>query len=207
MVAAHRNPALNKLDSQLKAAHPGMEIGWIADKNHKPPSDHIPDPDGTVDALDPMLGTHYTRDDAERDVLALAKSRDKRIAYIIFQRQIISSTVKPWVWRPYSGSDPHTGHWHISTLDEQENSTTEWKLYVPYNVPTIEISGTVPLLKQGMADQPGAVAHIHRMQHLLGVTADGDFGANTEKALRTYLGTSYHGTVDLDAWRKLLGLW
>lgn len=208
MVAAHRNPALNKLDSQLKAKHPGIVIGWIGDQKHQgEKSDHNPDPDGTVDALDPMIGTHYTIIDVRNDVDSLVKSRDKRIAYIIWNHRIISSTISPWIWRNYDGDDPHTNHWHISTLDKYETSTTEWKIYMPVKVPTIELTGTLPLLKKGMEDQDGEVAHIWRVQKLLQITADGVFGPLTETALKRYLGTTYHGTIDADAWRKLLGLW
>jgi hypothetical protein len=187
-----------------------MVIGTIGDASHSSQSsDHNPDPDGSVDAIDAMIGPHYTTAHGNHDVAALIKSRDKRIKYIIWQQHIISSVVSPWVWRAYNGDDPHTGHWHLSTLDQYEKSTAEWSLYVPSNVPTIEIGGTKPLLRQGMTDDnmPGGVAHIHRLQRELRITDDGVFGPVTDEALRKFLGTSYHGTVDMDAWRKILGLW
>lgn len=209
MATPHRNPALQRLDNQLKAAHPGIVIGWIADVHHASTSEHQPDPDGTVDALDPMIGPHYSSVDADRDVEALVKSQDKRIWYIIWNGHIISSQIQPWVWRTYTGSDKHTNHYHICTLEKYEDSNVEWSIYVPKTIPTIEIAGTKPLLHKGDTDNemPGGVHHIARMQRLLGIEDDGNFGPITDTALKKYLGSSYKGTVDRDAWRKLLGLW
>jgi hypothetical protein len=208
MVSPFLNPALTILRAQLRVQHPGIIVGWIGDASHSSrESDHNPDPDGSVDAIDPMIGEHYTRLDAQRDVDALVKSRDKRIHYLIWERRIISSVVNAWEWRSYTLSDPHTGHFHLSTLDSREKSMTEWSIYVPNTVPTIEIGGTKPLLCKGMSDVPGGVAHIKRMQAWLGVTEDGDFGPATEESLKHYLGSSYKGVVDMDAWRKILGLW
>lgn len=211
MATPHRNPALAQLDKQLKAEHPGITIGWIADQHHSSNSEHQPDPDGTVDALDPMLGPHYSWEDAHRDVNALVKSRDKRIWYIIWDGKIISSQVNPWIWRTYTGTDKHTNHFHICTVEQNEDSNVEWHIYTRRNnmIPTIEIGGTKPLLRKGMTDNdmPGGVHHISRMQRLLGITDDGIFGTLTDTALKKYLGSSYKGTVDTDAWRKILGLW
>jgi hypothetical protein len=61
---------------------------------------------------------------------ALRLSRDPRIAYVIFNRRIFSSTVSPWVWRTYSGSSPHTEHMHVSVRHIQSvyDNTQPWAL-------------------------------------------------------------------------------
>jgi len=122
---------LGVLIAQLKWKYPGIEIGTIAGGGHVatwPATDHAPEPDGSVDAADLMIGPDFTTDDAYQVVDALVKHRDERIAYIIWQKRIISSTVQPWVWRPYKGADPHTGHPHISVNDKHENDTSSWDL-------------------------------------------------------------------------------
>lgn len=49
---------------------------------------------------------------------ALVASRDPRILYIICNGGIISSVVKPWEWRKYTGSNPHDKHIHISVVGD-----------------------------------------------------------------------------------------
>jgi len=55
--------------------------------------------------------------DAGRLAEALRISRDTRIKYIIWNQKIANSSPvrgePPWVWRPYHGANPHTGHVHI----------------------------------------------------------------------------------------------
>ena len=61
---------------------------------------------------------------------ALAKSRDHRIKYIITNRRILDSRPEfhPWVWLPYFGKDPHTGHLHLSVVTSQSryDDTRPW---------------------------------------------------------------------------------
>lgn len=207
-MAWHNNPAIAQLKKQLLALHPGMVIGTIGDAAHSSEtSDHNPDADGTVDALDAMLGPAYGPVSAQSDVDSLVRSRDKRIHYVIYRGMIISSTVEPWVWRKYEGSDPHVNHWHLSTRDQYEASTVEWKLYMPTTVTQVVVTGHKPALRKGMQDEDGAVRHIWRIQKFLGVTADGVFGSETDKALKGFLGSSYTGVLDLQDWQKILGLW
>jgi hypothetical protein len=53
----------------------------------------------------------------------LAKKRDRRVKYIISNRQI-------WTpgsgWRRYTGSNPHTLHAHVSVNRAYENDTSPW---------------------------------------------------------------------------------
>ncbi len=108
--------------------------GTIGDAAHAGrDSDHNPwvkdDNGGIVTALDitddPLNGC-----DAKRLVEALARSRDQRIKYIIWNKQIISALKQPWVWRSYSGANPHTKHFHLSVKAEKEHydSAVTWQI-------------------------------------------------------------------------------
>ena len=112
--------SLEVLRYQINAAYPGRNKasdGTIGDAAHsKTKSEHNPDADGVVRALDithdPAKGV-----DCGRIVEALVASRDRRILYVIWNRRICSSKVQPWKWRAYSGSNPHDKHFHVSVVD------------------------------------------------------------------------------------------
>lgn len=79
-----------------------------------PTSDHEPGAAGYCHAVD------LTHDPAHRcDCGAISESLrasgDPRRKYIIFNRRICSGP--SWAWRPYSGSNPHDKHMHMSIID------------------------------------------------------------------------------------------
>jgi hypothetical protein len=111
--------------------------GTICDENHPTTSDHCPhDVPGVgsemVSALD------LTHDpaggfDSYKFAEVLRQHRDPRIKYVISNTRMFSSyatsSYAAWTWRPYSGTDPHTGHVHISVLDAAISDTsTPWNL-------------------------------------------------------------------------------
>lgn len=108
--------------------------GTIGDLRHQgEQSDHNPwvkdGGEGVVTALD------ITQDaaggcDCGKLTAALLASRDRRIKYVIWERRIFSATVEPWVWRAYAGSDPHTGHMHVSVVSDKAgyDDTGPWSL-------------------------------------------------------------------------------
>jgi hypothetical protein len=114
-------PSLLSLLAQINAAHPKRSKAWdgtIGDERHlHEKSDHNPNERGIVCAVDI---THDPLSGCDGDKLSetLRQSRDPRIAYVIFNRRIFSSTVKPWTWRPYNGSSPHDHHVHVSVIDD-----------------------------------------------------------------------------------------
>jgi len=94
--------------------------GWIGDTRHQArasASDHNPDANGTVRAIDidrDLSG--LSKPDLMPDLadqIRLAARTDKRIAYVIFNGRIASSRMG-FRWRKYSGSNPHLHHCHIS---------------------------------------------------------------------------------------------
>jgi hypothetical protein len=120
------SPKLCKAGQQLRlqiddsyADRDKSSDGWIGNLAHSlRPSDHNPDAEGIVRAIDidrdlsgkakPDLMPYLA------DQIRLAAKRgDKRISYIIFNGRIASSRMG-WRWRKYSGINPHTKHCHIS---------------------------------------------------------------------------------------------
>jgi hypothetical protein len=109
--------ALESLRREVNAAHPGrskISDGTIGDAAHSSrTSDHNPNEDGIVMAWDVTKGPDNI---AQKVIDFLIASRDDRIKYLIWERQIMSGNggPRPWVWRPYKGSNPHDRHAHIS---------------------------------------------------------------------------------------------
>ncbi len=64
----------------------------------------------------------------------LAASRDPSIKYIIANSLILDSRPgnRPWQWVPYSGSNPHTKHLHLSVMDNPSCDDTR-----PWNLPML----------------------------------------------------------------------
>jgi len=93
--------------------------GWIGDTRHQArPSDHNPDEQGIVRAIDidRDLSGKAKPDlmpDLADQLRLCGKRGDKRISYIIFDGRIASSK-KAWAWRPYDGVNKHNHHCHIS---------------------------------------------------------------------------------------------
>ena len=119
----------HKLRSQVNAKYPNRSRssdGTIGDRAHASrASDHNPS-GGIVHALDL---THSP--DKGFDVHALMErlraSRDARISYLISNKRIYSSTKQPWVWRRYTGSNPHSKHAHVSIRrNPHADNTKDW---------------------------------------------------------------------------------
>lgn len=107
------------IGQQVEAAWPERQPadGTLAGGSHAkwPASDHGKDPNGIVRAID--IGQH---DDAELDDFCeqLRLARDPRLRYLINDRKMFSSYPRhgypAWTWRPYTGTNPHSGHAHLS---------------------------------------------------------------------------------------------
>lgn len=129
--------SLEKLLAQVNATYPGRSKasdGTIGDTLHASrTSDHNPNAAGVVTAMDithdPVHGL-----DSEKLANALLSSRDSRIKYIISNRKIAASykvgTTAPWVWRPYSGTNAHNKHCHVSVSSDSSkyDDTSPWNL-------------------------------------------------------------------------------
>jgi hypothetical protein len=204
-MAWHLNNAQTQLASQLRAKHPGIIIGTIADSVHSGESQHQEDSDGTVDAIDPMIGKNYTFTEAQQDVNALVASRDRRIRTLIFNGHIISSVIEPWEWRPYTGTnDPHTGHWHMDTVQALEDDGSEWNLG--------ERRNGVALPKYGDTGEDVSYWQlVHNRARIVhgspapSIDVDGDYGPATASAFSIFYKRLTNGRTDYDG--KVLSGW
>lgn len=177
-------PSLNALmlehDEKYPKGNSSLD-GTVASKKHdqnNPASDHRPRPftgQGVVRAYDwwfPDLATGESIFDAIR------ATEDRRISYIIFNRQIVSSTNQPWVVRPYNGPNPHDRHGHLSVRAELDGNDSPWNVWTSIDDEMV--------LKEG--DTGNAVARYQQglvAQNLL-AKADGVFGPLTVAAVKTY---------------------
>jgi hypothetical protein len=92
--------------------------------------------DGANRVVSAMDITHDTAHGCDANALAEAirAARDGRVKYIIWNRRICSSYpidgVAAWVWRNYTGENPHTRHIHISVKSDKPNydSTAAWAI-------------------------------------------------------------------------------
>jgi hypothetical protein len=112
--------------------------GLVGDANHETTSGHFPHKvPGVGDEI--VTAWDCTNDpDHNCNSRALAETirqhRDKRIRYVISNRQMFSSyatsSYAAWTWRPYSATpDPHVNHAHIQVLDAVVSDTnTPWNL-------------------------------------------------------------------------------
>jgi hypothetical protein len=124
------------LRDQLNRKTPGRDKvsdGTIGDPRHQArTSDHNPwVRDGSIGIVTGMDVTHNLVKGIDAGVLAEAirSSRDPRVKYIIWNSQIANSAPTggsaPWVWRPYSGSNKHTHHVHISVKPDKASYDSE----------------------------------------------------------------------------------
>lgn len=193
--------SLIKLRAQVDARWPDRDRstdGDIGDAAHQSrESDHNPNAADVVTAIDidrDIAPNFKARDLAE----ALVASRDPRIKYIISNRQIVSSKVSPWVWRPYDGDNAHSEHCHVSVGADPAlyDDDRDWI------IPGVPVADGSRRLKLG--DVGGDVA---RLQTLLGVPVDGEFGPTTDSALRTFQashGLEVDGIAGPQTWAALM---
>lgn len=126
MTAPYSVPALIKLLGEIDALSPNRSRasdGWVGDAAHAArASDHNADPDGSVDARD---FTHDPAHGIDCNLLADQIKDDPRVSYIIWNRQIWNPSISR-TWRPYTGSNPHDKHMHVSVTDAGQNDTSPW---------------------------------------------------------------------------------
>ncbi len=206
--------SLETLRKQVNELYPKRSIlsdGWIGDAAHSArDSDHNPESDGTVDALDI---THDPKNGVDAGVLArrLADSKDARIKYLISNGQICSGTEQKntaWVWRNYTGKNKHTLHFHVSVKDKNQDDTSPWNLGE-----TLQPIAVAPEVKQWPLVKKGSSgADVEKLQKMLNealgkkAAVDGDFGpitTNMVKEFQKKYDLVADGVVGFNTWHML----
>lgn len=220
------SPPLATLRRQLDTNWPTRDRtsdGSIGDTAHAARrSDHNPDADGMVRALDVDrdIAPGFT---ARALAEAIVASRDARVSYLISNGQIVSGPAgpSPWSWRPYVGVNAHREHVHVSirNLEPFRSDASPWPIFdrlairpfsVPASLPTprpipnvIAVPARVrPNLKMG--DAGPDVGYLQRM--VGGLTVDYDFGPKTHARVMTFqrrFRLPVTGVVDAETWHKL----
>jgi murein L,D-transpeptidase YcbB/YkuD len=207
--------SLEDLRKQINAAAPSRSKasdGTIGDPAHSArKSDHNPDGSGIVRALDithdPRNGVH-----SQKLAEAVAAARPSRLKYIISNGRIMSGSKgpQPWVWRKYSGTNPHDKHAHFSVLGGAAGDKAgKWDLG---GVLGAEDPGEPPVLDLPLLAEGSRGVNVERLQMLLhkhgySVKIDGDFGPRTDGAVKAFQKAHKlvaDGKVGSYTWRALL---
>lgn len=188
--------SLDKLRSQVNARWPQrrkQSDGWIGDAAHQSrKSDHNPHvKDGATGVVTALDITHDPKSGCDAGVIAdvLVASRDPRIKYVIWDRQIIAGDAgpSPWQWRDYRGRNPHTMHVHIS-VKPAKSKYDDISLWAIPGEAAAKVATTPqppavarqrPTLKRGDSG-----VDVRYLQKLLGIPVDGLFGRGTEIAVK-----------------------
>lgn len=183
--------------NQLAPKRSKVSDGWIGDTKHAArKSQHNPDGDGTVDAVDI---THDPKNGMDADKLAEAirTSKDKRVGYVIYNSRIFSGATgkQPFVWRKYTGANAHTKHVHIDVIDKHQDDTTPWKIDAAFGkaspvakpAPNLTEKQKSAVMRRGSKGE--FVTELQGNLNSLGygpLTADGVFGASTARAVKKF---------------------
>lgn len=125
----HNAPSIEALRREANQRWPRRKThldGTVGDAAHAArESDHNPDAQGTVHAID-ITHDPDTGPDCEKLAAFLVLRRDQRIKYIIWDGRWIKS--EDWTWVPYTGESPHSHHLHVSikSTAAAEKDTTPW---------------------------------------------------------------------------------
>lgn len=104
--------------------------GSIGDAAHSSrDSDHNPDEQGWVDAVD-ITDDPANGCDVQELIDGIVARRDRRLGYAIHKRTIWRGYDKPGIPAftpsPYTGENPHDHHAHISADDNHRGDTSPW---------------------------------------------------------------------------------
>lgn len=204
--------SLEKYRAQINAARPNRkkaDDGTVGDAAHASrSSDHNPwVMDGAMGVVTAMDITHDPAGGVDSYKLAemLRTKKDRRLKYVISNRRIFSSVTSPWTWRPYSGSNPHDHHAHVSVQSTKSlyDNIDDWDFGDFFGGAAPPPSGETDhsVLRRG--DKGAEVALLQKLLH---IKEDGYFGPNTEAAVTLFQrsrGLEADGVVGGYTWREL----
>lgn len=135
---------------------------------------------------------------------SLVRSKDKRISYVISNGEIWNHAQG---WHKYYGTNPHDHHAHVSVSETpalfDDKSDWVWEAgmaAMPGDRP-VAAQITDPILKRGSKGEA-----VDRLQAMLGIKIDSQFGPATEKAVKAFQAArnlTADGVVGLYTWRAL----
>lgn len=180
-MAEHVAASLEVLLKQINARWPERDKesdGAKGDKAHAGrKSDHNPNSQGVICARDFTHDSAATGPKGRFLANALIASKDNRIKYIISDKEICSGlgdpSHPPWQWRPYTGTNAHQKHMHISV----RSPASLYEDKTPWN-----------LSAYAQEDAVGSTIWLQRQlnKHGYGLKEDGDYGPATQKAVRAF---------------------
>jgi hypothetical protein len=195
-VSAFLAPSLSGLRAEVNGRWPHRDRtsdGWLGDAAHAArESDHNPDARGMVHAID------LDKDGLDVAAVLRAVIGDPRVWYVIHNRTIWSRTYG-WKANPYTGTNPHTGHVHVSIRYDatSENDTRSWFGPTPRTkgLPSVDASNLIGQAKRSaeghedLKDLPGARL-VQRalndrldLQRAHRLTVDGKLGPRSRHAI------------------------
>lgn len=160
--------------------------------------------------------THDIAHGVNCKVLSRLVMNDRRVKYVIFEREIYK-TYKPGEgWRPYTGSNPHNHHMHVSIKTESRDDLSPW----PWSAgaPDGSAVSSQPVASGGAPAYPGVVlrqgskgSHVRAVQQRLkdlgaNLSVDSDFGPGTFAAVTAFQsgkGLNADGQVGPNTWAAL----
>jgi hypothetical protein len=207
---------LATLRAQFDACFPGrskVSDGWIGDVRHaQRQSFHNPDANGVVRALDV---THDPTHGVDIDVVTdqLVTSHDYRILELIANGMYWSAKNPHWV--PYTGSNPHRKHFHISCVSTVAggDDSSPWNLAIfaapsptpapsPGGRPTLSAGSSGDLVKSLQAFLNHAFPAYSKL------VADGAYGPATKGVVAEFQrragGLAVDGVVGPQTWIALV---
>lgn len=206
--------SLKKLQEQINGMAPGRSKesdGSIGDTAHsKRPSDHNPNANGVVAAIDI---THDPSGGCDGRILSRSLIADSRVKYVIFNSQIWKARTGQWEHYGGKGLSPHDHHVHVSVQPDTLDQTQDWAVRIAgepgeVSTSTPTLTETRPVLKTGASGEA-----VRALQQLLNsggfpCEVDGGFGPNTESAVKRFQearGLSVDGKVGPATWLALGG--
>ncbi len=188
--------SLERLRGEVNRRYPTRSKradGTIGDAAHRSrPSDHNPNSLGVVTAID----ITDDGDIGERLWQHILNHRDGRVKYAIFQRRMVRSYSKPGIpaWTPtvYNGANPHTSHIHISVSANKSayDDDSPWGFDAPVSQEEDDVAlkrgDGGPAVKLFQSALQREATYAKRPDPLPNYGADGDFGTETEGAVRRY---------------------
>lgn len=209
--------ALDELLGQINAKWPNRakdSDGSIGDEAHASrSSDHNPwVREGSIGIVTARDFTHDPKNGFDSYAFGehLRLERDPRIKYVISNRRIFSSSESPWVWRKYSGSNPHDHHVHVSVRQDKffYDDQKPWNVEVghEFELPLLPPTTPMPATKRPVLKEGSEGIDVGYLQRMLAVPESGVFDAVTKAAVIEFqkrYGLVPDGRVGPYTWRQL----